>query len=68
MKLWESTGLEYYFGVDGQEKAKKQTINNVIEAPTEENIKAFGLLLDQITPDTNKYISTVIVSKSRIHA
>lgn len=66
MKRWESTSLEVYFDVEGENKQKKVAIRNVISEPTEEDVKLLGQTLEMLSPDEQLLNSSVVVTKTRV--
>lgn len=66
MKKWESSTLDVYFDVEGEEKTQKVSFKNLIESPTEEDIITFGQTMAKLSPEQQTLNSSVIISKSRV--
>lgn len=61
----ESKKLELHYDNVGEEKARKQALNNVKPDAKNDEIVSFGQLMGQLAPEDEKINSLVLVEKSR---
>ncbi len=65
-QTWESTKVQVYFNIEGDQDPEKQTISDVKEEATDEEILEFGKILEKLAPATAALDSVVSVKSIRL--
>lgn len=63
--IFEGKKLELHYQNVGDEKARKQSLNNLRKKATNEDIVAFGQLMGDLAPEEENIQSVVTVEKQR---
>lgn len=64
--IFESKKLELVYNGVGDEKGRQQTLNNVKQDASNEDIALFGNLIGSLAPKNENINAVVIVEKQRI--
>lgn len=65
--IFEERKAELHYDNVGDNKARKQTLNNVREDATDKSIVSFATLMGKLAPENEALESIVIVEKNRFN-